>query len=91
MPNTVVMVGTGATIGSGYTRCGGKLPGDRGFFSNRVVRELLGGGRYPALELMLTVIPEVAFNGTRRQWLEEVWTLLEFVGKKFLRESVDLK
>ncbi len=30
--HTVVMVGTGATIGSGYTRCGGKLPGDRGFF-----------------------------------------------------------
>jgi hypothetical protein len=40
---------------------------------------------------MLTIIPEVAFNETRRQWLEEVWTLLEFVGKKFLRESVDLK
>ena len=52
--HTVVIAGTGATIGSGYTRCGGKLPGYRGFFSNRVVRELLGGGGYSTLGLMLT-------------------------------------
>jgi hypothetical protein len=89
--HTVVMVGTGATIGSGYTRCGHILPGDQRFFGNPVVREQLESGRYPALQLMLESFWKL--HPMELDWLglEEVWTFLEFAGKEFLRESVDLK
>ncbi len=88
---TVVIVGTGASIGSGYKRCGHTLPGDRGFFGNPVVRELLGSGRYPALQLMLESFPKLHPMGLDSVGLEEVWTFLEFAGKEFLRESVDFR
>lgn len=87
----VVILGTGASIGSGYTRCGHTLPGDRGFFGNPVVWGLLGGGRYPALQLMLESFRKLHSRDLRTLGLEEVWTFLEFVGKGFLRESVDFK
>jgi len=90
-PHTVVMVGTGATIGSGYTRCGHNLPGDRRFFGNPVVRELLESGRYPTLQLMLESFWKLHPMELDSVGLEEVWTFLEFAGKKFLRESADLE
>ena len=89
--NTVVIVGTGASIGSGYTRFGHNLPGDRGFFGNLVVRELLKSGRYPALQLMLESFWKLHPTELDSLGLEEVWTFLEFADKEFLRESVDLK
>ena len=56
-----------------------------------MVRELLGGGRYPTLGLMLTSFRKLHSMKLDAVELEEVWTFLEFVGKNFLRESVDLK
>ena len=88
--NTVIMVGTGASIGSGYTRCGHNLPGDWKFFGNVVVRNLVESGRYPALQLMLESFQKLHSMELDSVGLEEVWTFLEFVGKEFLRESVDL-
>ena len=87
----VVMVGTGASIGSGYTRCSHNLPGDRRFFGNPVVQELLESGRYPALGLMLESFRKLHSMKLDSVGLEEVWAFLEFVGKEFLSESVDLK
>lgn len=89
--HTVVLLGTGASIGSGYTRCGHNLSGDRGFVGNPVVRELLESGRYPALKLMLESFWKLHPMELDSLGLEEVWTFLEFAGKEFLRESVDLK
>jgi hypothetical protein len=50
--NAVVILGAGATIGSGYRLCGNEPPGDRDFFVNRSVQERLS--TYPALNAMLS-------------------------------------
>ncbi|MEC4685096.1 MAG: SIR2 family protein [Nitrospirota bacterium] len=77
---TVIIVGTGATIGSGYLKCGNPLPGDKGFFGHAVVRKMVK--EYPALCIMLDF-----FNSHRDNCnyemasLEEVWTFLEFCSK----------
>ena len=49
----VVILGAGATIGSGYKRCIRTLPGDRGFFGHNEVQELLRSGGFPVLESIL--------------------------------------
>ncbi len=76
---TVIILGTGATQGSGFTKCGKSLPGDRGFFGHEFVKDRLK--RYPALDIMLEF-----FRGRNNRKLddismEEVWTFLEFCSK----------
>ncbi|HWQ69046.1 MAG TPA: SIR2 family protein [Patescibacteria group bacterium] len=86
--NTVVILGTGATIGSGYTRCGQRLPGDRGFFGNPMVQKRLGD--YPALDVMLNLFREVHGSDLASVGLEEVWTFLEFCSNGPYKDSYDL-
>jgi hypothetical protein len=82
--NTVVILGAGATIGSGYTRCGKNLPGDRGFFERPAVRTLLS--QCPALEIMLKIFRHECGQDLRGVSLEEVWTFLEFSVKGVYRK-----
>jgi len=79
--STVVILGTGATIGSGYTRCGESLPGDQGFFCNPLVQSLLQKEKYPALYLMLGTFRKMYGENLSAVGLEEVWTFLEFSAK----------
>lgn len=74
--NTVVILGTGATIGSGYTRCGQNLPGDRGFFGDPMVQKRLSD--YPALDVMLDSFRRMYGGDLAKVGLEEVCTFLEF-------------
>lgn len=74
--DTVVLLGTGATIGSGYTKCGKRLPGDRNFFDNDIVRGLLAG--YPALNVMLNVFRTIHGEELSGLGLEAVWAFLEY-------------
>lgn len=78
-------------MGSGYTRCGEKLPGDRGFFGNGAVRSLLQTGKYPALDYMLEPFRQLSGENLESVGLEEVWTFLDFAGKELFRGSLDLK
>lgn len=89
--STVVILGTGATIGSGYTHSGRGLPGDRGFFGNDVVRSLLKSGHYPALDYMLESFRQLYDRSLKSVGLEEVWTFLEFAGKELFRGAVSLE
>ncbi|HEC97112.1 MAG TPA: hypothetical protein ENI58_02995 [Nitrospirae bacterium] len=78
---TVIIVGTGATIGSGYLKCGNPLPGDKGFFGHAVVREMVK--EYPALCIILDFFNSHRDNCNYEQAsLEEVWTFLEFRRKE---------
>lgn len=70
---TVIIVGAGATMGSGYTRSGITLPGDRGFFANRVVRSMLAGGRYTALPLALQAFAATHGDDPETLRLEQLW------------------
>lgn len=89
--NTVVILGTGATIGSGYTKSNCRLPGDRGFFGHAGVQELLGSRTFPVLHSILKSfrlayrLPHAPPLG-----LEEVWTFLEFAGMEIFRNEIDL-
>jgi hypothetical protein len=88
--NTVVILGTGATIGSGYTRCGKNLPGDQGFFCNPHVQSLLKEEKYPALYLMLGTFRNVYGDNLANVSLEAVWTFLEFSAKDIFEPLTDL-
>lgn len=87
---TVVILGTGATIGSGYKRCGKKLPGDQDFFNNHVVQSLLKDGNYYALCIMLGTFREMYGENLANTSLEEVWTFLEFSGLDLYKPLTDL-
>ena len=87
--NTVVILGAGATKGSGYTLYGQPLPGDRGFFGNRLVQERLS--KYPALHEMLRFFRKVHKGKLARVGLEEVWTFLDFSRRDLYRPLTDLK
>jgi len=50
---TVIILGTGASVGSGYTRGGHRLPGDRGFFGSTLAQEYLNSGQFPAITQVL--------------------------------------
>lgn len=77
---TVIIVGTGATIGSGYLKCNNPLPGDRGFFGHTLVKETVK--KYPALCIILDFFNSSRDNCNYEQpSLEEVWTFLEFCSK----------
>lgn len=91
MTKTVVILGTGATIGSGYTRCGKTLPGDRGFFGNDAVKALLQGGNYVALKAVLESFRQFYRGNFDLVGLEEVWTFLEFAGRELFRDSIYLE
>lgn len=86
--NTVVILGAGATKGSGYTFCGEKLPGDRDFFGNRLVQERLR--QYPALYEMLGFFCKVHADGLANVGLEEVWTFLDFSSRDVYRPLTNL-
>lgn len=86
--NTVIILGTGATVGSGYTCSGQRLPGDRGFFGNSVVQKRLLD--YPALDIMLGVFRKVHGKDFDKVGLEEVWTFFEFSSKDVYRQLTDL-
>lgn len=87
---TVVILGTGATCGSGYTRNGNRLPGDRGFFGNPGVGVLMGH-RHAALDMMLNSFRRLyGAEDLESVGLEEVWTFLEFAGNGLFRDAVDL-
>lgn len=88
---TVVILGTGATIGSGYTRCGNTLPSDQGFFSNSMVQQLLNHGKYPALNIMLGTFRNMYGDNLAAVGLEEVWTFLAFSGKDPYKPLTDLE
>lgn len=88
---TVVILGTGATIGSGYTRYGRMLPGDRGFFGNSIVKTLLQSGHFAALDIVLDSFRRGFGGSIDTVGLEEAWTFLEFAGKGLFRNSVDFK
>jgi hypothetical protein len=89
-PNTVVILGTGATRGSGYTRCGKSLPGDQGFFCNPCVQSLLENKKYPALHLMLGTFRNMYGDNLANVSLEEVWTFLEFSANDIYKPLTDL-
>lgn len=89
-PKKVVILGTGATIGSGYTRCGENLPGDQGFFCNPHVQSLLKEEKYPALYLMLGTFRNVYGDNLANVSLEAVWTFLEFSAKDIFKPLTDL-
>jgi hypothetical protein len=87
----VMILGAGATIGSGYQRCIRTLPGDRGFFGHNEVQELLRSGRFPVLESILRILRHgQAMETSPPLRLEEVWTFLDFVRMDIFRDSVDL-
>lgn len=77
---TVVILGTGATQGSGFTKCNKPLPGDRGFFEHELVKNNLY--KYPALDIMLRLFISTSKNENDKISLEDVWTFLEFSSKK---------
>jgi len=89
-PKKVVILGTGATRGSGYTRGGENLPGDQGFFCNPLVQSLLKKEKYPALYLMLGTFRKMYGNNLAVVSLEEVWTFLEFSSKDIYKPLTDL-
>jgi SIR2-like domain len=86
--NTVVILGAGATKGSGYTLCGQRLPGDRCFFAKELVQERLP--RYPALDAILSFFRKVHGDALVGVGLEEVWTFLDFSSRHLYRPLVDL-
>lgn len=87
----VVILGAGATIGSGYKRCIRTLPGDRGFFGHNEVQELLRSGGFPVLESILRSLRRgQAMDTPPALGLEEVWTFLDFVQRDIFRNSIDL-
>lgn len=88
---TVVILGTGATMGSGYTRHGKMLPGDRGFFGNSIVKTMLQSGHFAAVNSVLDSFRRGLGGSLDTVGLEEVWTFLEFAGKGLFRNSVDFK
>jgi len=88
--NTVVILGTGATIGSGYTRCGKSLPGDQEFFGHTVVQALLKSGNYFALDAMLDTFRRIYGDALTYVSLEEVWTFLEFSAIDLYKPLMDL-
>lgn len=88
---TVVILGTGATIGSGYTKAGRRLPGDRGFFGHTGVQELLRFEIFPVLQSVLESFRR-AYRLPQRLplGLEEVWTFLEFADMDIFQHAIDL-
>lgn len=86
---TVVILGAGATKGSGYTLCGQDLPGDRDFFGNPLVQKRLSN--YPALDAMLSFFRKVHKRKLAHVGLEEVWTFLDFSRRDLYRPLTDLK
>jgi hypothetical protein len=86
--NAVVILGAGATVGSGYKLCGETLPGDRCFFVNRLVQERLS--KYPALNTMLSFFRKVHGDDLDRVGLEQVWTFLDFSSRPLYRPLTDL-
>ena len=74
--DTVVILGTGATIGSSYTKKGHSLPGDRGFFGSPQVHDLLP--KYCALYVMLQFFCRGYSGDLKDLSLEEVWSFLKF-------------
>jgi hypothetical protein len=86
--NAVVILGAGATIGSGYRLCGNEPPGDRDFFVNRSVQERLS--TYPALNAMLSFFRTVHRDNLKCVGLEEVWTFLDFSSRPLYRPLTDL-
>ena len=86
--NTVVILGAGATIGSGYTLRNQRLPGDRDFFSNPSVEKRISG--YPALDTMLRFFREVHGDDLIGVGLEQVWTFLDFSSRDLYRPLTDL-
>ena len=89
-PKTVVILGTGATIGSRYKHCGENLPGDQGFFGNRVVQALLKDGNFHALNIMLGTFRKMYGESLANASLEEVWTFLEFSAIDLYKPLTDL-
>lgn len=86
--SAVVILGAGATIGSGYTLCGQTLPGDRDFFGNPIVQKRLS--KYPALHAMLGFFRKVHGDNLVGVGLEEVWTFLDFSSMDLYRPMTDL-
>jgi hypothetical protein len=87
---TVIIVGTGATIGSGYSKCGHSLPGDRGFFGHKLVKEMVK--EYPALYIILDFFTAQGGNcNYELTSLKEVWTFLEFCSKGIYSKIYNFK
>ena len=91
---TVIILGAGASVGSGYTRNGHRLPGDRGFFGNMLGQEYLNSGQFPAIKEVLGSFEPRYGRSLDSIGLEEAWTLLDFADrlllqdpKQFLNES----
>lgn len=82
--DTVVILGTGATIGSGYAWGDHRLPGDRGFFGNPVVAATLRSGTFLVLPRILESFPRAGLG------LEEVWTFIDFASRDLFRDALDL-
>ena len=86
---TVIILGTGATIGSGYTKCEKRLPGDRNFFENQAVKNLIS--QYPALDTLLDFFRKERGDDLDGVGLEEVWTFLEFCSKGVYEKIYDFE
>ena len=84
---TVIILGAGASVGSGYTRGGHRLPGDRGFFGNTLVQEYLHSGQFPAIKEVLGSFEPRYGRSLDSIGLEEAWTLLDFADRLLLRDS----
>ena len=84
---TVVILGAGATRGSGFTKCGKPLPGDRGFFGHDLVRSEIKN--YPALDLMLDLF-SLGPPDLSQASLEAIWTFTEFCSKATYSNSANL-
>jgi hypothetical protein len=83
---TVVILGAGATLGSGFTKCDKHLPGDRGFFGHDLVRANVKN--YPAVDLMLDLFFRT--GDLSQASLEDVWTFTEFCSKATYSSSISL-
>lgn len=86
---TAIIVGTGATRGSGYSKNGFPLPGDRGFFGHDLVKSQID--KYRALEILFGLFGERGNHYPEQASLEEVWTFVEFLSKGVYSNLYDLK
>jgi hypothetical protein len=65
--DTLLLLGSGATVGSGITKRGAPLPADD-FFESRVVLETLKRGGYPALTLLRNHVPALQHTSLFITW-----------------------
>ncbi|MBF0169587.1 MAG: hypothetical protein HQK87_00615 [Nitrospinae bacterium] len=66
--DTVLVIGSGATVGSGVTRDGERLPTDSGFFESPIVYGLLGEQGYPLLNIFREFIPATEHCSLCKTW-----------------------